>query len=176
MLHVCPFRSSCFYHPNNVGWAVQNKGLIIIISPLVLYYLVPSQSKCLAQHHTPSAYVPPSTLETNFLTPTYKTADVNTDAQSTYLRKALRFKKQDKIVNTHIILSEGYKDSCIFVTTPVAISLNKDNLPISYSVVWCTRTVAAGTGVVTCGKLRIVQCDYGTLTFPELDPVRKAWR
>jgi len=50
-------------------------------------------------------------------------------------RKALLFRKPDKIVNVHIILSEGYEDSYIFVTMPFAFLLNQGDLRVSYRVV-----------------------------------------
>ena len=49
----------------------------------------------------------------------------------------LLLRKQDNIVNVHFVLSEGYENSLIFMTTPFTFLLNKDDLPISCSVVYC---------------------------------------
>ena len=46
-----PSHSSRFYHPHNIGWAVQIIQLLVMQSPLFPRYLVPPRSKYSPQHH-----------------------------------------------------------------------------------------------------------------------------
>jgi hypothetical protein len=64
----CPSHSSRFDHPNNTGWGVQIKLLIMQFPPLPRH-LVPLRHKYSSTYsQTPSAYVPPSISATKFHT------------------------------------------------------------------------------------------------------------
>jgi hypothetical protein len=66
-----PSHASRFYHPHNIGWAVQIIQLLVIQSPPLPRYLVPPRSKC---SQTPSASFPPAMSATKFHTHTKQQA------------------------------------------------------------------------------------------------------